>query len=190
MPAAKFQPLATPRLTLRRFATHDLAAFLAYRNDPEVARYQGWETISVWEARVFIEEQQSQEPGGSNSLFQVAFARKDTDELIGDGMLHVKTDDRLGEIGYTIAPASQRQGYATEAVQAMVAYAFGTLRLHRIMAVADCRNLPSIRLLERLGMRREGHFLQHAWYKGEWCDEYQYAILHDEWAARVEKPQV
>ena len=96
-------------------------------------------------------------------------------------MLHVGAETRLGEIGYTFAAAHQRQGYAQEAMRAILAYAFGTLELHRIMAVADCRNEPSIRLLERLGMRREGHFLQNAWYKGEWCDEYLYAQLRAEW---------
>jgi len=182
----RFQQLATARLTLRRFELGDLPTLLAYRNDPDVARYQSWETVSEREARTLIEEQQMEEPGHPLSWFQFAFALKATNELIGDALLHVGSDSRLGEVGYTLATAYQKQGYAQEGMRAILAYAFETLGLHRIMAVLDCRNTPSARLLERLGMRREGHFLQNAWYKGEWCDEYEYALLRSEWQRRQE----
>ncbi|HEU0025615.1 MAG TPA: GNAT family protein [Ktedonobacterales bacterium] len=177
-----FHTLETARLRLRRFIDADMPALLAYRNDPEVARYQSWETITESDARAFIIDQVDLQPGTPGSWFQFAIALKTTDALIGDCMLHVNDDDRpQGEIGYTLARAHQGQGYATEAIRAVLAYAFETLALHRVTATADCRNAPSFRLLERVGMRREGHFLQHAWYKGEWCDEYLYAILHSEW---------
>ncbi|HUY77841.1 MAG TPA: GNAT family protein [Ktedonobacterales bacterium] len=181
-----FQQLQTARLTVRRFDPGDLPTLLAYRNDPDVARYQSWETVSEREARTLIEEQQTEEPGRPLSWFQFAFALNTTNELIGDALLHVGSDSRLGEVGYTLASAYQKQGYAQEGMRAILAYAFETLGLHRIMAVLDCRNTPSARLLERLGMRREGHFLQNAWYKGEWCDEYEYALLRSEWLRRQE----
>jgi RimJ/RimL family protein N-acetyltransferase len=60
-------------------------------------------------------------------------------------------------------------------------YAFDDLGLHRVAAIADCRNKPSWALLERVGMRREGHFLENVWFKGGWSDEYLYAVLKDEW---------
>ena len=63
-------------------------------------------------------------------------------------------------------------------------YAFGSLGLHRIIAIADCRNAPSWALLERLGMRREGHFVENSWFKGDWADEYLYAILRHEWLSK------
>lgn len=179
-----FQQVETARLVLRRFEPSDLPALMAYRNDPDVARYQSWETFSMREAQSLIAEQQTEEPGRPLSWFQFAFALKATNELIGDALLHVGPDARLGEVGYTLAVAYQKQGYAQEAMRAILAYAFETLRLHRVMAVLDCRNLPSARLLERLGMRREGHFLQNAWYKDEWCDEYEYALLRSEWESQ------
>jgi len=181
-----FERMETPRLIIRRFEPGDLAALLAYRNDPEVARYQSWETMSEREARTLIQEQQTEEPGASFSWFQFAFTLKTTGVLIGDAMLHVGADGRLGEIGYTLARAHQKQGYAQEGVGAILTYAFAALRLHRVMAALDVRNMPSARLLERLGMRREGHFLQNAWYKGEWCDEYEYALLRSEWERQQE----
>src|SRR5579859_4831886 len=182
MTIPNFLALETARLRLHRFSEADLPTFLAYRNDPEIARYQSWETITERQARAFITEQLQLPPGTPGSWFQFAIALKTTDGLIGDCMLHVRADDpEQGEIGYTLARAQQGHGYATEAIQAVLAYAFETLQLHRVIATVDCRNTPSIRLLERIGMRREGHFLQDAWYKGEWCDDYLYALLRAEW---------
>jgi RimJ/RimL family protein N-acetyltransferase len=184
-----FHALETARLRLRRFTNSDMDAFLAYRNDPEVARYQSWERVTKREAQALITDQVDEQPGEPGSWFQFAIAIKDTDALIGDCALHVHAEDpRLGEIGYTLAREAQRQGYATEAIRAVLAYAFETLALHRVSASADCRNTPSFRLMERVGMRREGHFLQHAWYKGEWCDEYLYAMLRSEWRANTDSP--
>ncbi len=181
-----FERIETPRLVIRRFEPGDLPALLAYRNDPDVARYQSWETMSEQEGRSLIAEQRNEEPGAPLSWFQFAFALRSTGELIGDAMLHVGSDPRLAEIGYTLAAAHQKQGYGQEAVRAIIAYAFTTLPLHRIHALLDVRNTPSARLLERVGMRREGHFLQNAWYKGEWCDEFEYALLRSEWESRQE----
>lgn len=183
MPVPVFHSLETARLRLRRFTDADLPAFLAYRNDPEVARYQSWERITESEGRAFITRQRDLQPGTPGSWFQFALSLQTTGALIGDCALHVRDDDpRQGEIGYSLARAYQGQGYAIEAIRAMLAYAFETLALHRITATVDCRNTPSFNLLERVGMRREGHFLQHAWYKGEWCDEYLYAMLRSEWS--------
>lgn len=177
-----FHAMETERLRLRRFTEADMAAFLAYRNDPEVARYQSWESMTGDEARAYITDQIDLQPGEPGTWFQFAIALKASDALIGDCALHVRLyDPRLGEIGYTLAHIYQGQGYATEAVRVTLGYAFDTLALHRVSASADCRNAPSYRLMERVGMRREGHFLQHAWYKGEWCDEYLYAMLRSEW---------
>jgi RimJ/RimL family protein N-acetyltransferase len=75
----------------------------------------------------------------------------------------------------------QGKGYASEAVRLLLHYAFDTLGKHRMVAITDAKNAPSIALLERLGMRREGHFIQNVWFKGAWGDECLYAMLRDEW---------
>jgi RimJ/RimL family protein N-acetyltransferase len=189
MATSDFHSMETARLRLRRFAETDIPTFLAYRNDPEVARYQSWEGLTEDWARAFLAAQLAIQPGTPGNGFQFAIALKATDALIGDCMLRVREDEpRQGEIGYTLARAQQGQGYGAEAVRAILAYAFETLSLHRVTAIVDCRNTPSFRLLERLGMRREGHFMQHAWYKGEWCDEYLYAMLRAEWQGAAGQP--
>ena len=63
----------------------------------------------------------------------------------------------------------------------MLNYAFTKLELHRVIAITDCENERSVALLSRLGMRREGHFIQNIWFKGKWGDEYLYAVLREEW---------
>ena len=90
-------------------------------------------------------------------------------------------DHRQAEIGFTLSREYQGYGYATEAVSSILNYAFHTFDLHRIIAITDCENIASVALLERLGMRREGHFIQNIWFKGKWGDEYLYAMLKDEW---------
>lgn len=174
--------LETPRLRLRRFRTDDRAPFLSYRNDPEVARYQSWESCSVEEATRFIEEQESRQLGVPGTWFQFAIELKATAALIGDCAFKINEEDsRQAEIGFTLARQHQKRGYAAEAVARLLEYGFAELRLHRIIAVTDCENGSSVALLERLGMRREAHFIRNIWFKGKWGDEYLYAMLRDEW---------
>ncbi len=177
-----FTTLETTRLRLRHFRDSDLPLFMAYRNDPEVARYQDWEGISEPEARAFIQEQKKIQPGVPGQGFQIAIELKATGVLIGDCYFTInQLDKRQAEIGFTLSRAYQGQGFATEAVSCFLNYAFLTFNLHRIIAITDCDNAASVALLERLGMRREGHFLQNVWFKGKWGDEYLYAILKEEW---------
>lgn len=184
-----FTTIETPRLILRRFRASDLASFMAYRNDPEVARYQSWESITRREATKFVSDQSRNRPGIPGEWFQFAAEIKQGGMLAGDcALLILKSPraespgaGRIGEIGYTFARAYQGIGLATEAVRAVVDYGFDSLGLNRMIATTDCRNSGSVALLERLPMRREGHFIQNAWFKNEWCDEFQYAVLRDEW---------
>jgi RimJ/RimL family protein N-acetyltransferase len=185
MSTAVFTMLETTRLRLRRFMDADLALFMAYRNDPEVARYQGWEGISEPEARAFIQEQMEAQPGVPGHIFQIAVELKETGLLVGDCALKIaEHDERQAEMGYTLSRAYQGRGIASEAVSCVLEYAFVALGLHRVIAITDCENVASVALLERLGLRREGHFRQNVWFKGKWADEYLYALLQEEWLAR------
>jgi|SRR5215212_9330945 RimJ/RimL family protein N-acetyltransferase len=182
MGEARFTQIESERLILRRFKGSDLVPFMSYRNDPEVARYQDWDSCDKQEAIAFIGEMGSARPGVPGEWFQFAIESKEKGALIGDCALRVnKHEPYLAEIGYTLARKHQGKGLASEAVSRLLDYAFDALGLHRVIAIADCRNAPSVALLERLGMRREGHFLENNWFKGEWADEYLYAVLKNEW---------
>lgn len=110
------------------------------------------------------------------------------DALVGDLALQIKERDaKQAVLGFTIARRHQRQGLGSEAVGAVLAFLFASMALHRVTADCDPRNEGSWRLMERLGMRREGHFIRSLWFKGDWADEYIYAILYEEWKARQEQ---
>jgi RimJ/RimL family protein N-acetyltransferase len=179
-------PLFTARLVLRRFVENDLPAFHAYRNDPILARHQSWEAFNLTEAAAFIHEHQAKGAGLPGQWLQIAIVRRDSDELIGDCAFQVHAEDiRQATVGITLAQEYQQQGYAAEAMTCLLQHLFETMKLHRVMADTDPGNTASMKLLERLGLRHEGHLKQSLWFKGRWADEYLYAILSDEWRAKA-----
>lgn len=177
--------LETRRLQLRAFREEDAATFAAYRSDPDVARYQDWDPpVTLEQARRFTRAMAAARPGTPGEWYQIALARKADGAVVGDCAFHIYSEDRLqAEIGYTLARAYQGQGYAAEAVRRLLAYLFDEMGLHRVRATCDVDNLPSVRLLERLGLRREAHFRENIWFKGQWGSEYVYALLRQEWAS-------
>lgn len=141
--------------------------------------------MSKREARGMIRQLEREQPGTRGEWFQFAIALKSADNLIGDCALKVDGGDaRQTEIGFALSRAYQGQGYAVEAISRLLDHAFGKMDLHRVVAITDRRNEPSSRLLERLGMRREGSFVRNAWFKGEWASEYLYAVLGEEWLGK------
>jgi RimJ/RimL family protein N-acetyltransferase/adenylate kinase family enzyme len=178
----EFLPITTQRLTLRRFTARDVTAFHTYRNDPKVARYQSWEECSETEAREFVAQQEIQPFGVPGQWLQIAIALKESDELIGDCAVRIHPQDsRQATIGGTLSRPYQRHGYAAETLSCLFDCLFVHAKLHRVVADADVKNTSAWRLMEQLGMRREGHLKQSLWFKGGWADEYLYAILRDEW---------
>jgi RimJ/RimL family protein N-acetyltransferase len=180
---ATFTALSTGRLVLRRFRPEDLDAFVAYRSDPEVARYQSWEVpYRPSQARQFLQELEAIHPDTPGEWFQFAVALRHTDRLIGDCGAHVQAEDpRQAEIGFTLASQDQGHGYATEAVRRLLHYLLIERGKHRVRATCDDRNTGSAAVLERVGMRREGHLLESTWSKGEWTNDLLYAVLRREW---------
>lgn len=174
------------RVQLRNLQPADLPAFAAYRADPVVVRYQGFDVYTEAQAAAFIESQMAAPvPAAPGGWVQLAIARAEDDQLLGDCALHLYAHEpRMAEVGITLAARWQGQGYAREALLGLLRFCFEELDLHRVVALTDARNLPCVALLESAGLRREGHFQQNGWYKGEWCDEYQYALLGTEWGAQ------
>ena len=175
----------TPRLRARSFSAADVEAFVAYRADPDVARYQSWSDYTPERGEAFVESLQGAGPGVPGEWFQFALEARSDGTLVGDLALKVDPEEpREAEVGFTLAPAQQGKGYASEALEALLGYAFETFGLHRVVAVTDALNAPAAALLERVGMRREGHFVENIFFKGAWGSEFRFALLEREWSAR------
>lgn len=175
--------LRTPRLALRPFTLTDAPTFAEDRSDPEIARYQSWTTpFSLTAAEKLIGEMLTRSLPRPGEWNQVAIAMSDDGTIIGDCAFQLFADDeRQARIGFTLSRAFQGRGLATEAVRALVMHLLNGLGLHRVTAECDAENVASQRVLERIGMRREGHFVENVFFKGAWGSEYAYAILRSEW---------
>jgi RimJ/RimL family protein N-acetyltransferase len=133
---------ASQRLIARSFTPLDLDIFVAMRAEPEVARFENWETFTENDGRAFLEANAVCIPG-EPGWFQFALECKEDGKFIGDcGLKTFETDNRLAQIGYTVARQYWGQGYATEAVRGLINYAFSNFPIHRIIASVDPRNAP------------------------------------------------
>ena len=151
---AHFEPIVTDRLRLRRSRPEDAETISAYRSDPAVHRYQGWERTDPAGVRAEIDEMAPRAPGTAGGWTQLSVEDRTTGELVGDvGLSPAEDEPGVIKIGYTMSPAYQGRGYATEAVRALIAYAFDTLGADVVRAYASALNLASIRVAEKVGMQ-------------------------------------
>ena len=176
--------LETERLRLRPFTLADVPALTEIQAGPGVTRWLYWEPRGEEETREWlagkIERRRFARTGDGIGF---AATLKGSGALVGDCSLQLAdAEHHQAEVGYIVGAAHQGRGYATEAARALVQLAFGTYGLHRVAGRLEARNLPSARVLERLGMRREAHLVENEYVKGEWQSEVVYALLAREWA--------
>jgi len=176
-------PIETDRLVLRTFEKTDLDALMSYHALPEVQRYLDWKTRDEVECKSALDAMCKhialQRPGDTLTL---AVVRKADDQLIGHVSLRWSDATAAqGEIRFVFNPAFRSQGFATEAVTAIIDLAFDQFRIHRIFARCDARNTRSAKLMQRIGMRLEAHYREHALFQGEWDEELHFAVLDREW---------
>jgi RimJ/RimL family protein N-acetyltransferase len=175
--------LETQRLMLRPLRLSDAQVIAEYRSDPQIARYQSWNTpYSISDAKQLIEEMRDTQPGTPGKWYQLAIELIHGRHMIGDCAFYILEADAMqAEIGFTLARQHQGLGYASEAVRRLLGYLLVDNSLHRVRANCDEENVASASLLERVGMRREAHFIESLWFKGHWSSEYWYAVLRREW---------
>lgn len=171
--------MKTKRLVIRKFSPDDWQDLFEYLSQEEVVKYEPYNT--------FTKEQAKKEAinRSKNSDFW-AVCLQDTDKLIGNIYL-AKQEFGTWELGYVFNKNYQGNGFATEAITALIKNLFENQNAYRIIAMCNPLNTKSWKLLERLGMRREGHLIKNIWFfKDEndnpiWQDTYEYAILKEEW---------
>jgi RimJ/RimL family protein N-acetyltransferase len=183
-PGAPEWPLRTERLDLRPPLESDLDAFYEMRSDPEVARYLYDDPMTVERAREKLAVRiAGSELAAEDDWLATVVVERASGAVVGDlGLCWRSVEHRTGEVGFVVHPAYQGRGYATEAARRLIDWGFRVFGLHRVIGTTEARNAASARVLERLGMRLEGHFVESEWVKGEWQSELQYAILDREWA--------
>lgn len=174
-------PIETPRLQLRDFREADVEAVHAYASLDEVARFMIWGPNTLAQSRAaidgFIEDQRAK----PRVVFDLAIVLKPKKHVIGGaGLRIVDWESRTGDLGYVLHPDYWGHGLAEEAARALLEAGFLELGLRRIVASCDQRNRASARVMEKLGMRREGAFRQSRLIQDHWRDEYLYAILAEE----------
>ena len=172
--------ISTERLQIRILMMEDKKDFFSYRSLPEVYKYQSWQPKDIKESEDFINKNDVSNLNIPNKWLQLAICLK-TKQLIGDIGIHFLEDKLQVEIGYTLSPLYQGKGYAIEAVKSVVNYLFIQLQKHRIIASVDPDNIKSIKLLEKLGLRKEAHFIKSFQIGDKWYDDCIYAILEEEW---------
>lgn len=158
-----------------------------YRALPEVAKYQSWSEYRFQDAQALFGEMKKCKFGTLGAWFQLAILEKESNQLLGDLAVHFIDEEKI-EIGFALAPNFQGLGYASETVVGLLTYLFADPKLHRVVATTDFDNLASWLLLERVGFRREAHFIENIFFKGVWGSEYQYAMLASQWRSS-EEPQ-
>ena len=178
-------PLETERLTLRPFVDDDLDAVHAMRSSPDVVLYLYEEPFTPEQSRdrlVRMMAVPAWEKEGD--WLSVAVVERASGTTVGDLAFHwVSERDRTAEVGFVFDPRHQGKGFATEAARAVVDWAFGVAGMHRVIGRTEARNAASSRVLEKLGMRLEAHFVENEWVKHEWQSELVYAVLEHEWNA-------
>jgi RimJ/RimL family protein N-acetyltransferase len=178
--------IVTRRLTLAPLATGDAVALFAYRSLPEVTRFQTWQPSSLEDALRFVEACNAVAFDTPGTWSQLGIRLRESGQLVGDLGVHFLEDGAQVEIGFSLAPASQGRGLATEAVRGVLDHLLVRLHKHRVIASVDPRNEASLRLLRRVGMRQEAHFRESLQFGGEWVDDVVFAVLASEWRRPAE----
>ena len=185
-PTPRTTPLVivTPRLVLREFEERDLAAMLAYQSDPRYLRYYAHDRAGRIEeqARELLQRFLAAQQEHPRTTYQLAMTLRENGTLIGNaGVRKVSADATEGDMGCEIAPDHWGRGYATEAASAMLSLGFDCLGLHHIRATTMAPNVAAWRVLEKLGMVREGELRETTRLEDGWANSLVYGMLEHEW---------
>ncbi len=180
----RFPVLTTERLSLRQMQPADADALFAIKSNFEVTKHYGQEAHhSVDDSLAWIEKLWVSYTQREDLAWGVILKGEDT--LIGVITLwNLDPGYQHGEIGYELNRAYEKRGIMTEALSAMITFAFSELGLHRIEATPFADNPPSQALLARLGFRQEGRLRERYFFRNHYKDQLYYGLLKAEWEAK------
>lgn len=181
----RFTELETEHLLLRKFCKSDFPIVYDWLGNSENMKYRK-KTLNKEETYKYLEWAILNADEEDCRNFEFATVLKETGTLIGAASLF-RLDDEP-ELGWTIHRNYWRQGFGTEMAKILLKFGFCTLGLRRIIAGCNAKNIASYLIMEKIGMRREAHFIkgqrENSVLSDEWCDRFQYAMLHEEWRDR------
>jgi RimJ/RimL family protein N-acetyltransferase len=170
--------LETDRLILRDYRPEDWERVHTYGADPEFSKFELWGPNTVEDTKKFVSDMVAQTQQRDRYKFDVAVVLKKNDLLIGgSGIRRESQTSCVANLGWAIHPEFQKQGFATEAAQALIKFGFEKLRLTVIYAICDTRNTSSLKVMEKLGMNRVGHIVGHKIQKGVLRDTFRYELI-------------
>ena len=174
--------LKSQRVNLREMEEKDWVDVHKYASQEKVCQYQPWGPNSEQESEDFVKQVILDAKKESRSRYVFAIILKENGEMIGAGEINVRDDtNKVGEIAYIINPEYWGIGYATEIAKVLIQFGFNQLKFHRIFATCDPRNIGSSRVLEKVGMTKEGIIRENLLLKDGWRNSLLYSILEQEW---------
>lgn len=174
--------IRTGRLLLRPLRLDDLPHLQRYATRPDFYRYLPGPAQTAATVAVFLEQRMLDAWDQPRTHWVFAIEPLEVGHIVGTVRTSiVNAQEQTADLGYAMDLDFHSRGYMTEAAQAALKFAFHELGMHRIWATVDPENAASCRVLERLGMRREGHFRKDKLVRGEWRDTYLYALLKEEY---------
>lgn len=178
--------LVTTRTRIRPLVASDREEHFALFRDPETVRYLYDEPLTKDRIDEHLARRIRTTLPGEGEWISCAVEGRNDGKYLGEvAFTLVSATHGYVEVGYVFTQHGRGHGLATEAAGAIVDFAFAHYDAHRVGARLDARNDRSARVLERLGFRREAHFRENEFVKGEWCDELAYAVLATEWRTRL-----
>ncbi len=181
--AQGFSPLVSERLVLRAMITSDAADLAARRSDPATAQFQGWVIpYPLNRAEQLVATVSALDGPTPGEWYGVTTIEKETGVIVGDIAVLLADHGKTAEIGYTLHPWARGKGYATESAARMIDHLVNDVRVHRLEASTDPRNLASNRVLERLGFALEGVKRESYWLGDTVSDDAMWGLLARDWA--------
>lgn len=172
--------LETERLLLRELQDSDFEAIHAYASSLENVQYMTFGPNSEEQTKDFLGKSIAKYSEDPMKDYVFAITIKGTDKVIGSGGISLENEYEAS-LGWILCRNDWKKGYGAEFAKELIRFGFEELKCHRIYATCIADNYGSYRVMERNNMRREAHFMRNRKHRGEWSDEFIYAILEDEW---------
>jgi RimJ/RimL family protein N-acetyltransferase len=174
------ESLTTERLILRKWQESDFAAVHDYAKVMENVRFMPFGPNTEEETKAFLTRSIARYADDPMIDYTYAVTLRETGQVIGGCSLTILRNQEAS-LGWILHRDHWKKGYGTELAGALIRFGFAELKLHRIIASCIADNYGSYRVMENSHMRREAHFIKNRFQRGEWQDEFIYALLQEEW---------